>query len=102
MIKAFIISVLVAIFFGFVAFYYKNVAEEQERVKNVYMGNNLVLLGRMKKVYNDKVETDRTNEELRQAIRDDKGSSFNWGEDISTTVPVRTLIRMHKERNTVR
>ena len=102
MIKAFIISVLVAVFFGFVAYYYKNVAEEQERAKNVYMGNNLVLLGRLKKVYNDKVETDRTNEELRQAIRDDKGSSFNWSEDISTTLPIRHLKQLHKNRASVR
>jgi hypothetical protein len=100
--KLFFISLIVAIILGCGAFYYKNVAEEQERLKDVYKGNIELLIGKMKEVYNDKVETDRTNEELRQAIRDDKGSSFNWSEDISSTLPIRHLKQLHKNRASVR
>lgn len=96
------VAVLVAIFLGLVAYFYKNQAEEQERLKDVYWGNNQLLLTKIKKVYNDKVETDRANEELRQAIREDKASSFNWSEDISSTLPILSLKRMHKERSNLR
>ena len=100
--KLFFISLIMAVILGCVAFYYKNVAEEQERLKDVYKGNIELLLSKMKEVYNDKMETDRTNEELRQAIRDDKGSSFNWSEDISATIPIRHLKQLHKNRASVR
>lgn len=96
------VAVLMAIFFGLCAYYFKNVAEEQERVKNVYKGNNEVLIRRVRKVYADKVETDRTNEELRRAIAEDKDSDFNWSEDISSTLPIISLKRMHKERSNLR
>lgn len=96
------VAVLMAVFLGLVAYYYKNVAEEQERLKKAYKGNNELLIRRIRKVYADKVETDRTNEELRQAIREDKNSSFNWSEDISSTLPILSLKRMHKERNNLR
>ena len=100
--KLFFITLIIAVILGYGVIYYKNVAKEQERLKCVYKGNIELLLGKMKEVYNDKVETDRTNEELRRAIRDDKSSSFNWSEDISTTIPVRTLIKLHKDRASVR
>lgn len=96
------VAISLAIFFGLVAYYYKNQAEEQERVKNVYKGNNELLIRRIRKVYADKVETDRTNEELRQAIRNDKDNDFDWGKDISGSLPLRTLIRLHKSRNAIR
>ena len=96
------VAILLAIFFGLCAYYFKNVAEEQERVKNVYRANTELLIGRIRKVYADKVETDRTNEELRRAIREDKDSAFNWGEDISGSLPLRTLIELHKSRNAIR
>lgn len=96
------VAILVAIFLGLMAYFYKNQAEEQERLKNVYKGNNELLIGRIRKVYADKVEADRANEELRQAIREDKASSFNWSEDISSTLPILSLKRMHKERSNLR
>lgn len=95
-------AISLAVFLGLVAYFYKNQAEEQERVKNVYKGNIEVLIRRIRKVYADKVETDRANEELRQAIREDKNSSFNWSEDISSTLPILSLKRMHKERSNLR
>lgn len=100
--KLFFISLIMAVILGCMAFYYKNVAEEQERLKDVYKGNIELLLSKMKEVYNDKMETDRTNEELRIKIREDKGSDFNWGKDISGTLPIRHLKQLHQNRASVR
>lgn len=100
--KLFLASLLLAIFLGFVAFYYKNVAIEQERLKDVYCANNQVLIDRVRKIYDDKVATDRTNEELRRAIAEDKNSNFDWTTDISATLPIITLKQLHTNRNTIR
>ena len=85
-----------------IAYWQKRRADDMEKQKDLYKQNNHVLITRIKKVYNDKVETDRANEELRQAIREDKNSSFNWSENISSTLPILSLKRMHKERSNLR
>lgn len=82
--------------------YFKNIADEEKRMKEFYNANNQLLINKMKEVYNDKMETDRTNEELRQAIARDKTSSFNWYQDISNTAPIISLKRLHKDRNKIR
>ena len=82
--------------------YYKNVAEEQEKLKDIYCANNQVLINKVRKIYNDKVETDRTNKELRRAIAEDKNSSFDWYQDISNTNPIIHLKQLHTNRNSVR
>lgn len=84
------VAVLVAIFFGLVAYFYKNQAEEQERLKDVYMGNNQLLLNKIKKVYDDKVATDSRIKELEQEAINDK-EIFDWNIDISNTNVIKRL-----------
>jgi hypothetical protein len=86
------VAILLAIFFGLVAYFYKNQAEEQERLKKVYMGNNELLLGRIKKVYDDKVATDLRIKELEEEAIKDK-SVFDWNIDISNTNVIKGLKR---------
>lgn len=81
--------------------YYKNVADDERDLKQFYCANNQVLINKVRKIYDDKVATDRENEELRRAIREDKDSSFDWHQDISSTLPIITLKRLYEERNTV-
>lgn len=87
--KLIAIALLVAIFFGFVAYYYKNQSEEQERLKNVYLGNNQVLLTRIKKVYDDKVATDLRIKELEERAKEDL--AFDWSVDISNSPVIKEL-----------
>ena len=84
------VAVLMAIFLGLVAYYYKNQAEEQERLKKAYMGNNELLLGRIRKVYDDKVATDSRIKELEQEAIKDK-EVFDWNIDISNTNVIKRL-----------
>lgn len=84
------VAVLVAIFFSLVAYFYKNQAEEQERLKNVYMGNNELLLGRIRKVYDDKVATDLRIKELEEEAIKDK-EVFDWYYPIANTNVVKRL-----------
>ena len=89
-------------FFVLVIHYlYKDNLHQKEQ-KAIYSSNNQLLLSKMKEVYNDKMETDRTNEELREAILQDKNIDFNWNQDIGSTNPIITLKRLHKNRNTIR
>lgn len=83
------VAILLAIFFGLVAYFYKNQAEEQERLKKVYMGNNELLLGRIRKVYDDKVATDRKIRELEQRAKEDL--AFDWNVDISSSPVILEL-----------
>lgn len=84
------IAILLAIFLGLVAYFYKNQAEEQERLKDVYMGNNQLLLTKIKKVYDDKVATDSRIKELEQEAIKDK-EVFDWNIDISNTNVIKRL-----------
>ena len=84
------VAVLVAIFLGLVAYFYKNQAEEQERLKDVYCANNQVLITRIKKVYDDKVATDLRIKELEQEAIKDK-EVFDWNIDISNTNVIKRL-----------
>lgn len=87
----FLISLVVTILFGLIAYHYKTVAEEQERMKNVYLGNNQVLLTRIKKVYDDKLATDLRNKELEEKAKEDK--AFDWSVDISNSPVILELKR---------
>jgi hypothetical protein len=86
------VAILLAIFFGLVAYFYKSQAEEQERLKDVYMGNNQLLLTKIKKVYDDKVATDLRIKELEQEAIKDK-EVFDWNIDISNTNVIKGLKR---------
>jgi hypothetical protein len=87
--KLFFIAAMTAVFLGLVAYYYKNLAEEQERIKDVYMGNNTLLLGRLKKVYDDKLATDLRIQELEERAKEDL--AFDWGVDISNSPVILEL-----------
>jgi hypothetical protein len=84
------VAILLAIFLGLVAYFYKNQAEEQERLKKAYMGNNELLLERIRKVYDDKVATDSRIKELEQEAIKDK-EVFDWNIDISNTNVIKRL-----------
>ena len=83
------VAILLAIFFGLMAYFYKNQAEEQERLKDVYCANNQVLITRIKKVYDDKVATDRKIRELEQRAKEDL--VFDWNVDISSSPVILEL-----------
>lgn len=83
------VAILLAIFLGLVAYFYKNQAEEQERLKDVYCANNQVLITRIKKVYDDKVATDRKIRELEQRAKEDL--VFDWNVDISSSPVILEL-----------
>lgn len=87
--KLIAIALLVAIFFGLVAYFYKKQAEEQERLKDVYCANNQVLITRIKKVYDDKVATDLRIKELEERAKEDL--AFDWGVDISNSPVIKEL-----------
>jgi hypothetical protein len=88
--KLLILCLIIANIFGFMAYYYKNIAEEQEKLKDVYRGNNELLIGKMKKVYDDKMATDLRIKELEQEALKDKGV-FDWNIDISNTNVIKGL-----------
>ena len=83
------VAILLAIFLGLMAYFYKNQAEEQERLKDVYCANNQVLITRIKKVYDDKVATDRKIRELEQRAKEDL--VFDWNVDISSSPVILEL-----------
>jgi hypothetical protein len=83
------VAILLGIFFGLVAYFYKNQAEEQERLKDVYCANNQFLITRIKKVYDDKVATDRKIRELEQRAKEDL--VFDWNVDISSSPVILEL-----------
>lgn len=68
---------------GFVAYYYKNMADYQEQMKDMYKGNNVTLLAKIRKVYDDKVATDLRNKELEERAKEDM--AFDWYTDISSS-----------------
>jgi hypothetical protein len=61
--------------------------------KNKYIvsnANNQLLIKKIREVYNDKVETDRKIQELRDEAKKDK-SSFDWNYDISNSPVIKRL-----------
>ena len=88
--KLFGISVLLLCVAVVVAGYYREDAKQARESLSVYRGNNEVLLGRLKKTYADKVETDKRNSELEKAAAEDK-TSFDWGYDISNSLVIKRL-----------
>ena len=61
--------------------------------KNKYIvsnANNQLLIKKIKEVYNDKVETDRKIQELRDEAKKDK-SSFDWNYNIANSPVIKRL-----------
>lgn len=89
MSKLFFICVVAIYFLTLGLIYYKNVADEQEKIKSVYEGNNQILISKIRKVYDDKVATDRRIEELEKRASED--IDFDWHTDISTSPVIKEL-----------
>lgn len=61
--------------------------------KNKYVvsnANNQLLIKKIKEVYNDKMETDRKIQELRDEAKKDK-SSFDWHYNIANSPVIKRL-----------
>lgn len=62
----------------------------QKEQKAIYSSNNQLLIKKIKEVYNDKMETDRKIQELRDEAKKDK-SSFDWNYNIANSPVIRKL-----------
>ena len=62
--------------------------------KSVLMANNNLLIDNLRRSYNDKMEIARTNEQLKNAIRNDK-SGFDWHYDLSSNPVLLEFKRLH-------
>ena len=62
--------------------------------KNTLIANNNLLLDNLRRSYNDKMEIARTNEQLKNAIRNDK-SGFDWHYDLSSNPVLLEFKRLH-------
>lgn len=89
MSKLFFICVGAIYFLLLGVIYYKNTAEEQERIKCVYEQNNQALITKLRKVYDDKVATDLRIQELEKSAKEDV--DFDWHTDISNSPVIREL-----------
>jgi hypothetical protein len=89
MSKLFFICVVAIYFLTLGVIYYKNVADEQEKIKSVYEGNNQILISKIRKVYDDKVATDKRIEELEKRASED--IDFDWHTDISSSPVIMEL-----------
>lgn len=89
MSKLFFICVVAIYFLTLGLIYYKNVADEQEKIKSVYEGNNQILISKIRKVYDDKVATDRRIEELEKRASED--IDFDCHTDISSSPVIMEL-----------
>ena len=67
-----------------------------QAAKTTLEANNNLLINRLEKEHNDKVEVSRTNEQLRQQIKADK-SGFDWHFDLSANPVLLEFKRMHSK-----
>ena len=59
------------------------------------VGNNNLLIGKLRSSYNDQVELAKSNELLKKAIKADK-SGFDWNYDLSANPVLIEFKRMHQ------
>lgn len=62
--------------------------------KNTLEANNNLLINRLEKEHNDKLEVDRRAKEIEKAIKKDT-SGFNWHYDLSTNPVLVTFKQLH-------
>lgn len=84
------ISLLLALVAVCVALYHREESMYARQAMRTYQGNNEVLIGRLKKVYADKVEVDRRNAALEKAAAEDK-TGFDWHYNISRSSVIMRL-----------
>lgn len=86
----YLITLIIAVIAVFYGWWYKQEAERKETLYANSRANNELLINRMRKVYNDKMETDRRNAELEKAALEDK-AYFDWNADISNSAVIKRL-----------
>jgi len=97
------IKLILACFFAFVvgclillvSYQSKRINALQE-AKITLQANNNLLINRLEKEHNDKVEVSRTNELLRKQIKADK-TGFDWHFDLSANPVLLEFKRMHSK-----
>ena len=68
-----------------------------QALKTSLEANNNILINRLEKEHNDKVELGKRTEELEKAIMADT-SGFNWDYDLSANNVLLTFKRMHNAK----
>ena len=66
-----------------------------ERAKNTLEANNNLLLNRLEREHNDKLEVSRKNEELKAKINNDK-SGFDWHYNLNSNPVLLEFKRLHQ------
>lgn len=84
-----LISLILMLVMGFGIYYYKTIAEEQERQKEVYLSSNKLLICKLEKAYDDKMATDSKIKKLEELAK--KDMDFDWGADISNSMVIMEL-----------
>lgn len=70
--------------------YYKNVADDEKRMKEFYNANNQLLIKKMKEAYDEKMETDKRLREIEERAKEAKD---NGGFDWNTPLPADGVTR---------
>lgn len=90
------LAILAVLLFGWSTYQSKRI-KSLETAKTSLEANNQLLISKMKRAYDDKVELGRKVEELKKVAKTD--TDFDWSADISNTFVVRWL---HENANQVR
>ena len=88
---------LVALIGGllFVVSYQSHKIDTLKTAKNVLEANNQVLLNRLEKEHNDKLEISKKNKQLKATIDNYKGD-FDWRANISSDPVLLEFKRLHQ------
>lgn len=89
MIK-YLIPLVIVVLAVLAALWYKDKARHFEELYTNSQANNELLIKHIRKVYDDKLQTEKRNRELEQAALQDK-AVFDWYSDISNSSVVKQL-----------
>lgn len=97
------IKLILACFFAFVVgclillvSYQSKRINALQAAKITLQANNNLLINRLEKEHNDKVEVSRTNEQLRKQIEADK-SGFDWHYNLESNPVLLEFKRLHNK-----
>lgn len=95
LILACFFAILSGVLIGVYKYQSKRIDTLQE-AKITLEANNNLLINRLEKEHNDKVEVSRTNELLRKQIKADK-TGFDWNYDLTSNPVLLEFKRMHSK-----
>ena len=95
LILACFFAILSGVLLGVYKYQSKRIDTLQE-AKITLQANNNLLINRLEKEHNDKVEVSRTNELLRKQIKADK-TGFDWNYDLTSNPVLLEFKRMHSK-----